>query len=206
MQSLPGSCRGFGRQARIGNHKALDAPLEMCYFGDVMNLTHKESRMQLYEPAAPFSKIAQEPWAVNLWEFLNTDESIIRMETAIDLKRAPLEGVLKWVEYEFADHISGKENHARRQMVGHMVGQAVNNRLGAQHRNQRTTIRREGSDFKSATKFEFTGATAFGSCQIRRDGCTANGSLDAVHHAVDGNDQPIWVCRSCKSQLTHKTS
>ena len=48
---------------------------------------------------------------------------------------------------------------------GQPSAQVVSNRLRAQHR---TTIRREGSDFKSSTKFEFTGAIAFGECYLKK--------------------------------------
>ena len=77
--------------------------------------------MENYIPARPFAKIAQQPWAIDLWAFLNRQENVIRMETAIELNRAPLEGVLRLVEHKFGSQTMGVENHSHREMVGHMI-------------------------------------------------------------------------------------
>lgn len=154
--------------------------------------------MQEYAPAKPYTKIATEPWAKELWAFLNKKDNLIRMETAIDLNKPPLEGVLKNLERQYQSRIVGEKNHNNRKMIGHMIGQIVTNRLKAQNRHQRTSIRRDGSNFKSATKFKL--GIGFGPCTLKEPGCTALEEYDAVSY-ISQNGLQISVCSNCKPKL-----
>lgn len=106
-----------------------------------------------YSPAAPFTHLATQDWAVRLWCFLNRPDNIIRMRTAIELKRAPLEGVLKFLDWDYSSYMKDLQH---RQMTGHMVGQIVTHHLGAHHNNRRALIRKKNSNFKSAMRYSLS--------------------------------------------------
>ena len=65
-----------------------------------------------------------------LWEFLIQKETIIRMQTASDLNRPALEGILELLEDKFGRYyLKKKSNKAEfdklKQMTGHMIKQVM---------------------------------------------------------------------------------
>ena len=61
-----------------------------------------------------------------LWKYLNTKESIIRMQTASDLDRPAIEGVIEEIENNFGEYFPDiKKNRGEydkiKQMIGHMI-------------------------------------------------------------------------------------
>ena len=85
-------------------------------------LEYKPDKFAMYFNS---NKIWQE-----LWGFLNQKESIIRMETASDLNRPALEGVLELLEDRFEKYYPNKktnkgEFNKLKQMTGHMIRQVM---------------------------------------------------------------------------------
>jgi hypothetical protein len=83
--------------------------------------------------AGNFSDLAALTLGKNLWEFLNRDDNIIRMETATDLGRTAAEAISKKLLEEFGDDV--KVNRVK-QMIGHMIRQVMESRgyqMGSQN-------------------------------------------------------------------------
>jgi hypothetical protein len=75
--------------------------------------------------AGNFSDLAELTLGKNLWEFLNREDNIVRMETATDLGRTAAEAISKKLLEEFGDDV--KVNRVK-QMIGHMIRQVMENR------------------------------------------------------------------------------
>lgn len=72
--------------------------------------------------AGSFSDIANTDLGKGLWEFLNSEEIIIRLETATYLKRPALEGVQPQLLARFGDKIRPDR---WKQMIGRMTRQIM---------------------------------------------------------------------------------
>jgi hypothetical protein len=72
--------------------------------------------------AGSFSDIAKTALGKGLWEFLNSEETIIRLETATYLKRPALEGVQPQLLAKFGDEIRPDR---WKQMIGRMTRQIM---------------------------------------------------------------------------------
>jgi hypothetical protein len=83
--------------------------------------------------AGNFSDLAELTLGKDLWEFLNRDDNIVRMETATDLGRTAAEAISKNLLEKFGDDV--KVNRVK-QMIGHMIRQVMENRgyqIGSQN-------------------------------------------------------------------------
>ena len=75
--------------------------------------------------AGSFSDMANTPTGKALWEFLNTEEIVIRLETTTYLKRPALEGVQPQLLAKFGDEIRPDR---WKQMIGRMTRQIMEHR------------------------------------------------------------------------------
>lgn len=72
--------------------------------------------------AGMFSQIARTPTGLALWSFLNEKSSLIRFESATDMKRPALEPMQKHLLDKFGDEIRGDR---WKQMMGRMTRQIM---------------------------------------------------------------------------------
>ncbi len=75
--------------------------------------------------AGMFSDLANTQTGELLWNFLNTEESMIRLETATSLYRPALEGLQQQLLERFGDEIKPDR---WKQMIGRMVRQIMESR------------------------------------------------------------------------------
>lgn len=65
----------------------------------------------------------------SIWDFLNEDDNIIRMETASLLRRPAVEGIAKHLKNRFGTEIKHFRREGKllrlKQMIGHMVKQIM---------------------------------------------------------------------------------
>jgi len=80
-----------------------------------------------------YSKLYSTDLGQEIWQFLTKEENLIRMETASDVGKPAVEGVIRQLGGAFGD----KLNDLRiKQMIGHMIRQIMENdgyRLDAQN-------------------------------------------------------------------------
>lgn len=96
-----------------------------------------------------FSDLASLSIGKNLWTFLTTEESMIRMETAIDLGKPAVEAVAGRLVEEFGDDVRVDRV---KQMIGHMVRQIMESR-GYQLDAQNVKVLQDRRLFKKASRF-----------------------------------------------------
>ncbi len=96
-----------------------------------------------------FSDLASLSLGKNLWNFLTTEENIIRMETAIDLGKPAVEAVAGRLVTEFGDDVRVDRV---KQMIGHMVRQIMENK-GYQLDAQNVKVLQDRRLFKKASRF-----------------------------------------------------
>jgi hypothetical protein len=77
--------------------------------------------MLKYEPRQ-FRNVWTRASSKRMWKYLNIHESLVRMDTAVEIKRTPYEGVAIPFEAEFARFL---KNQRIKQMVGHMIRQIM---------------------------------------------------------------------------------
>ncbi len=99
--------------------------------------------------AGNFSDLAELTLGKKLWEFLNRDDNVIRMETATDLGRTAAEAISKKLLEEFGDDV--KVNRVK-QMIGHMIRQVMEHR-GFQINSQNVKVD-DKRLFVKATKYQ----------------------------------------------------
>lgn len=96
--------------------------------------------MNTYIPGT-FAKLAGEPEGKALWEFLNTPESVLRMETASYLKRPALEALQPSLIKAFGEIYQDDEQGDRwKQMTGNMARQILEHH-GYEMEQERVKIR-----------------------------------------------------------------
>lgn len=84
-----------------------------------------------------------------IWDFLNKDISITRMETASYLLRPAIEPLAPYLLNEFGAGIAARR---MKQMVGHMVRQIMENR-GYRLQQSNVRITRKGNFFASGSRY-----------------------------------------------------
>ena len=140
--------------------------------------------------AGNFSDLAALTLGRNLWEFLNREDNIVRMETATELGRTAAEAVSKGLLETFGVDV---EVDRVKQMIGHMVRQIMERRgyqLGSQ--NVRVGDKRL---FSKASKYaDGTGRTT----QIGY--INKNGQENLGHRHQSGNDH----CQLAYKMKCHK--
>ncbi|MBI9031440.1 hypothetical protein JEZ13_05515 [bacterium] len=75
-----------------------------------------------------FAQLAETDFGTKLWEFLNEQDTFIRMETATRLYRPAVEGIAKELLIRFKDDFASLEasDYLRiKQMIGHMTKQVM---------------------------------------------------------------------------------
>ena len=72
--------------------------------------------------AGSFSGLANNKTGQNLWQFLNDENALIRLETTTYLRRPALEGLQPQLIEEFGDEI---RTDRYKQMIGRMVRQVM---------------------------------------------------------------------------------
>lgn len=72
--------------------------------------------------AGSFTDVAYTDLGIRLWEFLNEERSIIRLEAATELRRPALEALQSQLLFVFGEKI--KERRYK-QMIGHMTRQIM---------------------------------------------------------------------------------
>lgn len=96
-----------------------------------------------------FGPLSQEPWAQEIWAFLNEDDSIRRMEAASALGRPALEGVVIDLEQGWGDHLGSDQ---ARKMVGAMIKEVMEPR-GWEIESQGLKMQ-YGHQFSVATRYQ----------------------------------------------------
>ena len=91
--------------------------------------------MELKYDPWKFEALFETELGQDLWLFLTKNENLIRMETAVDLKRTSVEALERPLNERFEqqfqqlvdeDHSKGEKKYLRlKQMIGHMVGQIM---------------------------------------------------------------------------------
>jgi hypothetical protein len=102
-----------------------------------------------YQPGK-FSDRARQPIGKAIWEFLNSPENKIRMETAVELRKPPAEALAKVLVERFGREI---EEHRIRQMIGHMIRQVMEH-LGYQLQTQSRKVGNKRLFTRAATYVE----------------------------------------------------
>jgi hypothetical protein len=74
-----------------------------------------------------FSDIALSESAKVIWKYLNERETIIRLETASDLKRPALEAIARHLLNDLSRYEKEIRSDRYKQMIGHMVRQVMEN-------------------------------------------------------------------------------
>ena len=89
-----------------------------------------------------FAHLAETPEGVELWEFLNGHDQVIRLETATYLKRPALEAIQPMLMERFAKQYQDKISGDRwKQMTGNMVRQVMEHRgYKLQQKNVKTRV------------------------------------------------------------------
>lgn len=75
--------------------------------------------------AGSFSDISETPMGRDVWQFLNSEESLVRLETTSYLRRPALEGIQRQLLTKFGDAI--REDRWK-QMIGRMTRQILEGR------------------------------------------------------------------------------
>jgi hypothetical protein len=96
-----------------------------------------------------FSDIADLTLGKDLWNFLNQQDNIIRMETAIDLGKPAVEAVAGKLVEQFGDDVRVDRV---KQMIGHMVRQIMESR-GFQLDAQNVKVLQDRRLFKKASRY-----------------------------------------------------
>ena len=96
-----------------------------------------------------FSDLASLSLGKKLWEFLTQPESIIRMETAIDLGKPAIEAMAGKLIEQFGDDVRVDRV---KQMIGHMVRQIMESR-GFQLDAQNVKVLQDRRLFKKASRY-----------------------------------------------------
>ncbi len=77
--------------------------------------------MLTFKPGS-FAELAESKMGKKLWMFLNSNENIIRMETATQLRRPALEAVQELLVEQFGEEI---QQDRYKQMIGRMTRQIM---------------------------------------------------------------------------------
>lgn len=114
-----------------------------------------------------FGNLANEPWAHEVWAFLNEERNVLRMEAVSLLGHPALEAVVLELEQAFGDRL-GKEGDRNRQLVGAMIKQVLEPRgweVAAQ--GQKMAL---GHQFSVATRYHQPGRSALRGTVAQRGG------------------------------------
>lgn len=103
----------------------------------------------LYEPGR-FSSTYQNSDGEKIWAFLNSDENLVRMETATYLSRPAAEPLSPYLLQAFG---AGIREDRMKQMIGHMIRQVLENRGYTMDRSN-VRITTEGNMFTSASRYK----------------------------------------------------
>lgn len=144
--------------------------------------------------AGNFSDLAALSLGRNLWEFLNRDDNVVRMETATEFGRTAAEAVSKGLLEAFGDDV--KVDRVK-QMIGHMIRQIMENR-GYQLASQ---------NVKALDKRLFTKASKYndGTARTTQIGyINRNGQENLGHQHHPGNDHYQFAykmkCHKCGNE------
>ncbi|MBV5305129.1 MAG: zinc ribbon domain-containing protein [Desulfobulbaceae bacterium] len=96
-----------------------------------------------------FSDLACLTLGKDLWNFLNQQDNIIRMETAIDLGKPAVEAVARELVEKFGDDVRVDRV---KQLIGHMVRQIMESR-GFQLDAQNVKVLQDRRLFKKASRY-----------------------------------------------------
>jgi hypothetical protein len=77
--------------------------------------------MLKYEPRQ-FRDVWTRASSKRMWKYLTSHDALIRMDVAVEIKRAPYEGVASPFESEFGHLL---DDQRVKQMVGHMIRQIM---------------------------------------------------------------------------------
>jgi hypothetical protein len=105
--------------------------------------------MTIYEPGR-FSSTYQNNDGKEIWTFLNSAENLLRMETATYLSRPAAEPLSPFLLQEFG---TGIREDRMKQMIGHMIRQALESRGYAIDRSN-VRITTQGNMFTSASRYK----------------------------------------------------
>lgn len=102
--------------------------------------------------AGSFSDLAQTPTGIALWQFLNSEESLVRLDTTTYLQRPALEGIQPQLLAKFGDEIRPDR---WKQMIGRMVRQIMERRG---YQLDQTGVRTRAKElFTSAARYKKAG-------------------------------------------------
>ena len=111
----------------------------------------QEEAIMIEFDAGSFSDISGTPTGQGLWQFLNSEETLIRLETTTYLRRPALEGVQRQLLDEFGDEI---KKDRWKQMIGRMTRQILESRG---YRLDQNGVRTKIKDlFTSASRYTRT--------------------------------------------------
>jgi hypothetical protein len=99
--------------------------------------------------AGSFSDLFNTPEGRRLWDFLNSHDNLVRMETATYLQRPALEPVSPFLQAEFGDWIAEDRS---KQMAGNMVKQIMAGR-GYEVERKGVKIRNRADIFTTAARY-----------------------------------------------------
>lgn len=111
--------------------------------------------MSIYEPGV-FAALYNSPVGQRIWAFLNTPETIVRMETATGLERPAVEGIEEPLLTEFGADVLRDRT---KQMIGHMVRQIME-RSGYTIAVQNVKVT-NGGPFSRATRYKLPDEMTF---------------------------------------------
>lgn len=140
-----------------------------------------------YQPGK-FSDKAHQPIGKEIWEFLNTRENQIRMETAVELRKPPAEALVKVLVERFGDEI---KEHRIRQMIGHMIRQVMEH-LGYQLQTQSRKVGNKRLFTRAATYVEGAALTT------RTGYINRNAQRNCGLHDSDARMVYTMECSYCK--------
>lgn len=142
-----------------------------------------------YQPGK-FSDKARQSIGKELWEFLNSPENRIRMETAVELRKPPAEALVKVLVEKFGDEI---KEHRIRQMIGHMIRQVMEH-LGYQFQTQSRKVGNKRLFTRAATYVEGAALTTR-TGYINRNAQKNCGPHDSDAPMVYTMECPFCKCR-----------
>jgi len=140
-----------------------------------------------YHPGK-FSDKASQPIGKEIWDFLNSPENQIRMETAVELRKPPAEALAKVLVERFGDEI---QEHRIRQMIGHMIRQVMEH-LGYQLQTQSRKVGNKRLFTRAATYVEGVALTT------REGYINRNAQKNCGLHGSGGPMVYTMECINCK--------
>lgn len=99
-----------------------------------------------------FQKIYDENKGRELWDFLNENDNLVRMETATYLSRPALEPLSPFLKLSFPEVFDGEKADRTKQLIGRMVRVIMEGR-GYRLDQTNVVIKREGNMFSRASRY-----------------------------------------------------